>query len=61
MLSFGARLSATFFRNRGNTFKGSTPREDAGGVDALIKIEKMQEDRRSKGQRIAPRLIETRQ
>ena len=55
MHNFGAIISATFFRNRGNTFKGSN-------TPILIKIEKRTlENRSSVGQRIALRLRETRQ
>ena len=54
MISFGAIISATFFRNRGNTPKGSTP------PYASIKNQP-QEDTSLEGQRIAHRLRETRQ
>ena len=55
MLSFGAIISATFFRNGGNTPERiNTPKS--------IKIENQtQEDRSSEGQRSAARLRETRQ
>ena len=51
MLSFGAIISPTFCRNRGNTHKGSTPPYVSRSK------KQMHEDR----QRIAPRLWETRQ
>ena len=52
MLRFGAIISATIFKSRGNTPKGSTTICD--------KIQKQtQKYMSSEGQRIAPRLMET--
>ena len=51
MLSLGAIISETIFKNRGNTSKGSTP--------FLYKIKKQtQKDRSLEGKRIAQKKVE---